>query len=76
VLNLKGRKGLLQWMREVDLRNALFLIQALRRTQKLMDADHYLAEHDLAPPAEAGVAGLSPSDAIADAGTLLRLARR
>jgi len=75
VLNLKGRKGLLQWMREVDLRNALFLIQALRRTQKLMDADHYLAEHDLAPPAEAGVAGLSPSDAIADAGTLLRLAR-
>jgi radical SAM superfamily enzyme YgiQ (UPF0313 family) len=62
VLNLKGRKGLLQWMREVDLRNALFLIQALRRTQRLMDAGHYLAEHDLAPPAEAVVARLSSSD--------------
>jgi radical SAM superfamily enzyme YgiQ (UPF0313 family) len=60
VLNLKGRKGLLQWMREVDLRNALFLIGALRRTQRLMDADHYVAEYDLAPPAEAVLATLSP----------------
>jgi radical SAM superfamily enzyme YgiQ (UPF0313 family) len=49
VLNLKGRKGLLQWMREVDLKNALFLVQALRRTQRLMDVEHYLDEHDLAP---------------------------
>jgi radical SAM superfamily enzyme YgiQ (UPF0313 family) len=49
VLNLKGRKGLLQWLREVDLSNALFLIQALRRTQKLMDAEHYMQEYDLAP---------------------------
>ena len=62
VLNLKGRKGLLRWMREVDLRNALFLIQALRRTQRLMDANHYVAEYDLAPPAEAVVAKLSPPD--------------
>jgi hopanoid C-3 methylase len=52
VLNLKGRKGLLQWMREVDLANALFLVQALRRTQRLMDVDHYLDEHDLAPSIE------------------------
>jgi radical SAM superfamily enzyme YgiQ (UPF0313 family) len=52
VLNLKGRKGLLQWMREVDLPNALFLVQALRRTQRLMDVDHYLEEHDLAPSIE------------------------
>ncbi|MBW8866470.1 MAG: cobalamin-dependent protein [Acidobacteria bacterium] len=49
VLNLKGRKGLVQWMREVDLSNALFLIQALRRTQKMMDAEHYMKEYDLAP---------------------------
>ena len=42
VLNLKGRKGLLQWLREVDLANALFLVRALRRTQRLMDVDHYL----------------------------------
>jgi hypothetical protein len=42
VLNLKGRKGLIQWMREVDLSNAMFLMRALRRTQRLMDAGHYM----------------------------------
>ena len=52
VLNLKGRKPLTQWLREVDLRNALFLVQALRRTQRLMDAGHYLKEYDLAPATE------------------------
>ena len=52
VLNLKGRKGLLQWLREVDLANALFLVRALRRTQRLMDVDHYLGEHTLAPSAD------------------------
>ena len=52
VLNLKGRKGLLQWLREVDLKNALLLVQALRRTQRLMDVNHYLDEHDLAPSVE------------------------
>jgi len=76
VLNLKGRKGVLQWMREVDLANALFLLKALRRTQRLMDAGHYLHEYDLAPPAETVVAKMSPSPAIAEAGTVLRLARR
>ena len=49
VLNLRGRKGLLQWMREVDARNALFLVRALRRTQRLMDPQHYVDEYDLAP---------------------------
>jgi hypothetical protein len=39
-------------MREVELKNALFLIGALRRTQRLMDPDHYLTEYDLAPSAE------------------------
>ena len=29
VLNLKGRKGLWQWLRDVDPRNALFLLRAL-----------------------------------------------
>jgi hypothetical protein len=47
VLNLRGRKSLWRWMREVDLRNALPLIGALRRTQKMMDPAHYLAEYDL-----------------------------
>jgi radical SAM superfamily enzyme YgiQ (UPF0313 family) len=76
VLNLKGRKGLLQWMREVDLSNALFLIKALRRTQKLMDARHYLHEYDLAPPEQAVVASVGASRSIANAGSVLRLARR
>src|SRR6476646_2720214 len=52
VLNLRGRNSLWQWMREVEPRNALFLIQALKRTQRMMQPAHYLAEHDLVPPAE------------------------
>jgi radical SAM superfamily enzyme YgiQ (UPF0313 family) len=52
VLNLRGRKKVWQWLREVDPRNALFLIQALRRTQHMMDPAHYLREYDLAPPSE------------------------
>jgi radical SAM superfamily enzyme YgiQ (UPF0313 family) len=50
VLNLKGRKRLRQWLREVDVRNAWFLIRALWRTQALMQPKHYLAEYDLAAP--------------------------
>jgi radical SAM superfamily enzyme YgiQ (UPF0313 family) len=46
VLNLRGRKPFWQWMREVDIRNAAFLIGALRRTQRLMEPAHYLAEYD------------------------------
>jgi radical SAM superfamily enzyme YgiQ (UPF0313 family) len=57
VLNLRGRKSIWQWMREVDPWNALFLIRALRRTQKMLDPSHYLAEYDLVPPAESVVAG-------------------
>ena len=76
VLNLKGRKGLMQWMREVDLSNAMFLIKALRRTQRLMDAGHYMHEYDLAPPSESLAARLSPSRSVAEAGAVLRLARR
>jgi len=52
VLNLRGRKSLWQWMREVDPRNAFFLIRALRRTQRMMAPAHYLAEYDLVPAAE------------------------
>ncbi len=46
VLNLKGRKSLWQWMREVDPRNMLFLLRALRRTQRMMSPEHYVAEYD------------------------------
>jgi radical SAM superfamily enzyme YgiQ (UPF0313 family) len=52
VLNLRGRKKLWQWLREVDLRNAMFLMQALRRTQHMMQPAHYLKEYDLTSPAE------------------------
>jgi radical SAM superfamily enzyme YgiQ (UPF0313 family) len=50
VLNLRGRKRVWQWLREVDLRNALFLVRALRRSQRMMQPSHYLAECDLPPP--------------------------
>jgi radical SAM superfamily enzyme YgiQ (UPF0313 family) len=61
VLNLRGRKRMWQWLREVEPMNALFLLRALRRTQRMMDPDHYLREYDLAPAAEqSAVARLSP----------------
>jgi radical SAM superfamily enzyme YgiQ (UPF0313 family) len=59
VLNLRGRKKVWQWLREVDLRNALFLIRALGRTQRLMDPAHYLHEYDLAPASESLTARLA-----------------
>jgi radical SAM superfamily enzyme YgiQ (UPF0313 family) len=46
VLNLGGRKSVWRWMREVDPRNALFVLRALRRTQRMMNPAHYLAEHE------------------------------
>jgi hopanoid C-3 methylase len=51
VLNLRGRKSLWRWLREVDLRNMPFLLRALSRTQRMMDPAHYLAEYDLATTA-------------------------
>jgi radical SAM superfamily enzyme YgiQ (UPF0313 family) len=61
VLNLRGRKRMWQWLREVEPKNALFLLRALRRTQRMMDPDHYLEEYDLAPAADQSAVGrLSP----------------
>ena len=51
VLNLKGRKRLWDWLREVDMRNLPFLVRALRRTQRMMDPAHYLREYAVAPSA-------------------------
>ena len=51
VLNLRGRKSVWQWLREVDPRNALFLLGALRRTQRMMDPAHYVAEYEIGRPA-------------------------
>jgi hypothetical protein len=44
-----------QWLREVKPRDAVFLLRALRRTQRMMDPAHYMAEYSLASP-EASVA--------------------
>jgi radical SAM superfamily enzyme YgiQ (UPF0313 family) len=52
VLNLRGRKSLWEWMRQVDLRNLPFLLKALHRSQRMMDPAHYLQEYDLVSAAE------------------------
>ena len=64
VLNLRGRKSLWRWLREVDLRNAVPLIGALRRTQRMMDPAHYLSEYDLGGAGGPLVAAPAGSDAI------------
>ena len=46
-------------MREVDPWNALCLLKALRRTQRMLDPQHYLDEYDLVPPAQSVAAGLN-----------------
>jgi radical SAM superfamily enzyme YgiQ (UPF0313 family) len=68
VLNLKGRKRLSQWLREVDVRNLPFLLRALRRTQGMMKPAHYLREYALAP--EASVLGASMPALGGDSGRL------
>jgi hopanoid C-3 methylase len=47
VLNLRGRKSIWQWLQQVELRNAMFLMRALGRTQRMMAPAHYMAEYDL-----------------------------
>ena len=54
VLNLRGRKRLWRWLRQVDLRNAPFLVGALARTQRMMDPARYLEEYGV-PSREARV---------------------
>jgi radical SAM superfamily enzyme YgiQ (UPF0313 family) len=57
VLNLGGRKNIWQWLREVDVRNAAFLLKALARSQRMMDPNHYLAEYELGHPAASVASG-------------------
>jgi hypothetical protein len=56
VLNLRGRKRLTDWIFQVNLRDLPFLLKALRRTQRMMEPAHYLAEYDLVPPTESEAA--------------------
>ena len=44
-----GQKRWWHWLREVEIRNAWFLVQALRRSQRMLEPRHYLDEHRLAP---------------------------
>jgi len=61
VLNLSGRKSVWQWLRQVKPRDAFFLLRALRRTQRMMDPAHYLAEYDPAAGAESVTASIEKS---------------
>jgi hypothetical protein len=61
VLNLSGRKSIWQWLREVKPRDALFLIRALRRTQRMMEPARYLEEYDLAVGSDSVVASIENS---------------
>jgi hopanoid C-3 methylase len=63
VLNLKGRKSLWRWLREVDPRNMVFLLRALLRTQRMMAPEHYVAEYDLARSPAAAASASSESAA-------------
>ena len=60
VLNIRGRKKIWQWLREVEPRNAVFLMRALRRTQRIVSPAHYMSEYDLAPQSESLAARLRP----------------
>jgi hypothetical protein len=60
VLNLGGQKSVWQWLQQVEPRNAMFLLKALRRTQRMMEPQHYLEEYDLGSPSYS-VTGTIPS---------------
>jgi hopanoid C-3 methylase len=71
VLNLRGRKSIWKWLSEVDPRNMFFLLSALRRTQRMMDPSHYLAECDFSSPS--GLRSNAPF--VADGRTFLERSR-
>jgi hypothetical protein len=49
VLNLQGQKRWHDWLRDVEWKNAWFLLKALLRSQRLMRPAHYLGDHRLGP---------------------------
>ena len=71
VLNLRGRKSIWKWLAEVDVRNAMFLLRALSRTQHMMRPSHYLSECDFASPLSSFTASFA-----ADAGRSLERSER
>ncbi len=46
ILNTGGEKSLADWMRQVRLGQIPYIVRVLRRTQRMMNASAYMAEHD------------------------------
>ena len=53
VLNLKGQKKWWQWIGHTRVRDWRHIATVLRRTQKMLDPEHYLHEHRLTQPSAA-----------------------
>jgi len=45
ILNLGGDKSIVSWMRQVKPFQSAYIVRALLRTQRMMKASAYLAEH-------------------------------
>jgi radical SAM superfamily enzyme YgiQ (UPF0313 family) len=60
VLNLKGQKKWWQWIGHTRVRDWPHIVSVLRRTQRMLDPEHYLREHRLAPIPERAVTTLTP----------------
>jgi radical SAM superfamily enzyme YgiQ (UPF0313 family) len=56
ILNTAGDKSWLDWMRQIRLAQVPYLTRVLRRTQRMMRADAYLAEHRAAQRDSAALA--------------------
>jgi radical SAM superfamily enzyme YgiQ (UPF0313 family) len=57
ILNTAGDKSWLDWMRQIRPAQVPYLTRVLRRTQRMMRADAYLAEHRAAQREGAALAG-------------------
>lgn len=49
VLNLSGEKPWWKWLTQTKPKDLIFLARVLKRTQRMMDPEHYLSEHALRP---------------------------
>jgi radical SAM superfamily enzyme YgiQ (UPF0313 family) len=50
ILNTSGEKSLVDWLRQVRVTQIPYLARVLWRTQKMMDAEAYLEEHERTEP--------------------------
>ena len=47
MLNLSGEKPWWKWLAQTKPKDLIFLARVLKRTQRMMDPQHYLSEHAL-----------------------------